>query len=98
MEELIEITKKKAVLEFFKGKEDILEQMEVELKKVLSKDGIPFTLATFKAMSAGIDMFWAAQREEGVKRGVDIATISRMYIDYLVYTEQDKVEKILQET
>lgn len=87
--------KKMAVLQFFKGKEDILDQMEVELKKVLQKDGIPFTLATFKAMAAGIDMFWAAQKEDGINRGIDIATISRMYIDYLVYTEQEKVDKLL---
>jgi len=94
----METLKKQAVLMFFKGKEDVLAEMEKEIKKVLKKDGIPFTLATFKAMQAGIDMFWAAQREDGVKRGVDIATVARMYIDYLVYTEQDKVEKILQET
>lgn len=91
--------KKIAVLAFFKGKEDILAEMEKEMKKVLAKEHIPFTLPTFRAMQAGIDMFWAAQREDGNNPGgVNLATISRMYIDYLVYTEQDKVEKILDET
>lgn len=95
----MEALKKQAVLMFFKGKEDILAEMEREMKKVLAKDNIPFTLPTFKAMQAGIDMFWAAQNaEENSPGGINIATISRMYIDYLVYTEQDKVEKILEET
>lgn len=94
MEEL----KKQAVLMFFKDKGDILAEMEREMKKVLAKDHIPFTLPTFKAMQAGIDMFWAAQREDGTSPGgINLATISRMYIDYLVYSEQDKVEKILAE-
>lgn len=93
--EKLERIKKNVAKLFFLGKDELTDELEVEIKKGLKEAGLPFTLTILKAMLRGMELYQAGAKIDHPGRS-DLATISEMFIISLICREEEKLEKIVE--
>lgn len=87
---------------FFEQKPEVIPDLDKAVKNVIVGNGLAYTLSTFRAMREGMDIFVTFMNNKSpeifASEQFRNSFLMRMYIDFLIGREDEKVAKILDNT